>query len=351
MEIAYQVRVKSAAGVLQAIIGQENIADIAFARVVNGVGWHVLKVAIDMGDHFESDGQIEVWRNVDDYGWYLEYEGLHLEGTWAADAQMVETFTSRGAGYNDLLVRRCIAAHAGTPQTSKNGAAETIAKAFVDEQLVSPAEASRAMPEMSIEVNAGAGNVIRVDRAYRNVLEVLQEIARIGGGDFDIVGIGGGDYEFRWYNGQRGTDRRATIIFSTAFGNMLTPRLAVIPATASTVLVIGEGEGVARAWEWRPPLPGPVGMARREIVRDARDTDSADVMQRRGDAELERHRGRTELSFRAAQTMAYRYGVHYHFGDLVSAWYRGDSYDMQIVGVEISFGSMAERVEVVLEDV
>ncbi len=350
---AYQVKLKSAAGVALATFTHENLTRLTTKRVVNGVATHSLTIDATIDDRcelFAVDGQVEVWRRPPGQAWYKEYEGFHRDGEYGEDDDGKEIFTSTGVGYQDLLGRRAIAAYAGSADSAKSGAAETVIKEFVAEQLGASAPADDQVSGFSVQADAAGGNTISIARAYRNLLEVCQEIARTGGGDFDVVGTGDAAWEFRWYDGQRGTDRRATITFSTAYGNMRGPKLTKHASRGNVVLVLGQGEGDDRTWVWRPASGAPAGLDRRVIVRDARDTDDAATLASRGDAELDRYRARNELSFEVVQTSAYLYGVHYGLGDLVSAHYRDADYDLKIVGVTLELGD-PDNVTLEFEDV
>lgn len=338
----YQVRLKDVSGNMQAIFTQDNLLGLRLVRRVNWPSTHeiILPGTDPRCDMFEIDGRVEVWRKLPDTEWALEYEGFHRDAEWRQDADGAETFTSRGTSYLSILARRVIAEYSGTERSKKSGPAETVAKAFVTEQIVSPTIAERAIPGFTVESDGGRGNTITIQRSYRNLLEVLQEIARIGGGDFDVVFTDTG-WEFRWYDGQRGTDRRGQIIFSTSFGNMIEPRLTLASPSVTAVLVAGGGEGTSRMWMWRPATP-PSGLSRVEIVRDARDTEDQSVLIARGDAELEDARGKGILEFKVLQTHGAQYGRDYFLGDLVTAVYRGVIYELKIVEVDIELGAPDE---------
>lgn len=341
-QTSYQVRLKSKAGALLAVFTQDNLLSLRITRRVNDVATHELSIDASLDDRvdlFAVDGQVEVWRRPAGGDWYLEYEGFHRDAEWSQDADGKEVFVSRGVGYQDLLRRRIIAEYAGSSGAQKSGAAETVAKAFVTEQIVSPTISGRAISNFTVQTDGGSGNTIYITRPYRNLLEVLQEIAAIGGGDFDVVGTGAAAWQFRWYNGQRGVDRRASIVFATGYGNMLYPVLKEHAARANVVLVMGQGEGSDRTWVWRPGSGAPTGLDRIEIARDARDTDDTSTLQARGDAELEAVAAKDELNFQVLQTAGAQYGVDYGLGDLVSARYRSTGYDLKIVEVELHMGA------------
>lgn len=344
MQPAYQVRLKSAAGALLGVFTQENLLTLRITHEVNAPSTHELTLDASLDDRcelFERDRQIEVWRRPAGAAWYLEYEGFHREAEWRQDADGKETFVSRGVGYLDLLRRRIIAAYAGSTGDVKSGHAETIAKAYVTEQLVSPSIAGRAVSGFSVEADGGHGPSVAAAYAYRNLLEALQEIARIGAGDFDVVGTGAAAWQFRWYDGQRGTDRRSTVIFATGYGNMREPQLTDYAAQANVALVLGQGEGTARTWVWRPGTPD-TGQGRIEVMREGRNTDDAATLQALGDAELDKLAARQELGFQTLQTAGAQYGADYFLGDLVSARYRDVDYDLKIAGVTLELGAPDE---------
>jgi hypothetical protein len=352
-QATYQLRLKSKAGAQLAVFTQSNLLSLRVQRKINDVATHELSIDATADTRctlFEVDGQVELWRRPAGGAWYLEYEGFHRTAHWTQDADGREVFTSSGVGYADLLRRRIIAEAARSAGATKSGAAETVAKAFVDEQIVNPTITDRRIAGVTVQADGGKGNSISIARAYRNLLEVIQEIARVGGGDFDVVGTGDAAWEFRWYDSQRGADRRASVTFATGYGNMLAPELSIEPATANVVLVMGQGQAEERAWEWRPPTNAPTGQDRIEVARDGRDTDSAATLRARGDATLAELAAVDRLRFEVLQTAGAQYGVDYRLGDLVSARYRTMNYDLKIIGVSLTMGA-PDRITLEFENV
>jgi hypothetical protein len=341
----YQLRLKDKSGVLVAVFVRDNLASMTITRRVNGPATH--EISIDATDDtraelFEVDGQLELWRRPPGEAWSKEYEGLHRVGRWSMDDAGKVIFATTGAGYQSLLSRRIIAATAGSAGAEKSGPAETVLKAYCNEQAGPGASADRQIAGLSIQADGGGGATISIARSYRNLLEVCQEIAAVGGGDFDVVGVGPALFEVRWYTGQRGDDHRLSgpdpVVFSTEYGNMGAPVLTESSAVASAVLVAGQGAGASRTWEWRPASL-PTGLDRIEVFRDARDSDISAVLQARGDAELEAGRASSKLQFKVLQTPASLYGVHYGLGDLVSARYLGHEVDLKLVKVTLRMGA------------
>lgn len=342
----YQIKLATAAGAPAHRFTREQIDKLTYTRTINGVASHELSIDITLTDRsalFEADGQLEVWRKPAGGVWYKDYEGFHRGARYEVGKDGERLFTSTGVGYADLLARRRVAAYAGSAETTKSGKAETLLKAFVAEQAGASAAADRQISQLAIQADAAGGNTVSIQRSYRGLLEVCQEIAAIGGGDFDVVGTGANAYELRWYAGQRGTDRRTTVVFSTEYGNMGSPKLERRPAIANAVLIAGQGEGAARTWVWRPASL-PTGMARREAFRDARDSDTTAVLQARGDEELRDLRAVDELTFEVLQTPASVYGVHYNWGDLVTARFLDLSLSLQITSVTVTLAGDSETI-------
>ncbi len=338
---SWQVILKSKSGDRVALFTEQEILGLAVHHKVNEAGTYALTIDATIDDRcdlFEVDGQVEIWRRLPGYEWYKEFEGFHRSATYAMDASGRETYISSGVGYNDLLARRIIAEYAGSAGANKSGKAETVIKRYVDEQAGPSADAGDRIAGLTIETDSGRGNDVAIVASYRNLLEVCQEIAAIGGGDFAIVGTGDAEWQFRWYDGQLGTDRRSTTVFATGFGNMENPKLETNPARANYVLVAGQGEGSERQWTTVPTVNAPTGIDRRTVFRDARDAPTKAVRLVRGEAELKTGKATTALTFGIIQTERYQYGQHYFLGDLVTARYRNVSYDMKIVGVRITLG-------------
>ncbi len=365
MPTTYHVWLKNVAGSRVAVL--DDWVSLTYTRRVNSPGQYTLTINGDdpKVDLFELDGQVEVWRAdlANGIDWYRDFEGLHRQEIREYLARGEHRYTSQGRGYLDLLARRIIYAAAGSAGADKTGAAETVAKAFVDEQAGAGAAVARQTTGLTVQADGATGNTVTMKRAYRNLLEVLQEIALVGGGDFDLVGTGGATFEFRWYNGQLGSDRTvgnigglAPVIFSLAHGNMAQPRYTLDRLDeVNAVYVGGQGEGATRTVE---PRVDAVAMAastwnRREAFRDARNEDAVGGLQSKGDAYLAEQQARQSLTFDVLQVPACLYGKHYFLGDLVTARFGTVEVDKKViqVTVNVATGGQRESITVELADV
>lgn len=363
MSAQWQLRLKSAAGALVALL--DSYTGLAIERNVNTAGAFAVRLGKGAAETeaafttrvglFALDGQIEFWRRdiANGIAWYNEFEGLIRRREYYVTEDGGLLFEASGRGYIDLLDRRVIAAAAGSAGGTKSGACETVMKAFVEEQCAATAGA-RAIAGLTVQADGAHGNTINRPAAYKNVLEVLKGLARIGGGDYDVVGTVAATYEFRWYTGQRGTDRSATLTFGLPFGNMANPRLVIARQDErNAVLVGGQGEGAARTTVWRTDAAAiaesPIN--RRELFLDQRDATTAGALNSSGDIALEELRPVTTLDFDVLQTAGSLYGLHYTLGDIVNAKFLGYETHKKVVTVNITVEESGEDIKPRLEDV
>lgn len=331
MAAQYQIRLKNAAGTLVAII--DDWQALAYTRTVNAPGGYVLQLDGNSAKCalFELDGQVEIWRRDADHGiaWYKDFEALHRYRRYWLDSDGQPHFQSKGAGYIELLNRRNILYYAGSAQASKSGKAETMMKAFVKENagslatLVNGRLAAGVMTGLSVEADGAHGNTFSKADAYGNLLELLQKIGGpIAGGDFDVVGTGAATFEFRWYTGQRGTDRSATVVFALEYDNMAEPELIEdYTQEVNAVICAGQGEGTSRAIVERTDAARIAASTwnRREAFVDGRNYTTTGGLNSAGDERLEQGRPVKTINFKIVQSEGCAYGSHYFLGDLVTA--------------------------------
>jgi hypothetical protein len=205
----------------------------------------------------------------------------------------------------------------------------------------------------SVEASADSGNTVNLQRPNRNLLAACQDIARVGGGDFAIVGTGAGTFEFKWYLGQRGTDRTATVVFSEANGSMSEPALETLNSRVkNSVLVGGKGEGTDRTREW---ILDSTSIAestwnRREVFANASGEDDA-ALSDQADIVLSENLKAMQLTFIPVQTPSLRYGRDYFLGDLVTAVFMGTKYTKKVHKVSIQVNAEGEQITVEMVDV
>lgn len=328
-------------------------AILLYRRADEAVGAFMSRTAI-----FDLDSQVEFYRRWVEMSidWYLEYEGLVRGRVYyiTADGDLVCEISGRG--YLDLLNRRIIDAAAGTADAEKSDVAETVCKAYVTDQAGSGAGA-RAMTGLSVEADGAGGETVTIKAAYKNLLTTCQDIAKTGGGDIDVVGTGAATFEFRWYDGQRGTDRSTTVKFSYELGNMGNPSIAVMRQDEiSAVLVGGQGSGEERTTVWRTDAARIAESTWNRIEKflDQRNEDDSDGLNNAGDEALEEGRPKNALTFTALQTPGCLLGKDYFLGDLVASSFMGYEATQKVAEYTITVNGDnvgEESILVTLEDV
>ena len=361
----WQVRLKDTAGALTSIV--DDYDSFTFTQRVNSVGAYALrfsKRADESVDAFTTrtllwalDSQVEFWIRDSEMGivWRKEFESLTRRLAWSLLVGGELVFEVSGRGYNDLLGRRVIASPSGSEHARWAALpAETIMKDIVTYQVGASAGVGRVTTGLTVEADAAQGNTLTLQRAYKNVLETLKELSRIGGGDFAVAGTGAATFEFRYYQGQLGTDRTAEVIFALERGNMGEPTLTLARQDeVNAVLVGGQEQGENRQTVWRTDadLIDDSPWNRSELFRDARDESAVAGLNARGDAELDAGKPRWTLTFRALQTPGCAYGRHYFLGDLVTAKFLFHEATKRVVAVTVTVNESGPGKTVEMEDV
>jgi len=240
--------------------------------------------------------------------------------------------------------------------------AETIMKALVAANITSAATVANSRVRdgtnwpstvISVEADAAGGNTTEWYCAQENLLETLQKLATIAGGDFDLIKTAVNAFEFRFYAGQLGTDRSASVFFSLGHGNMGDPVYTYDRSSEATVAIVGgQGEESAREFVARTGTDYAAGNDI-EIFAPATDVDAGNTagLNSAGDAVVAEKRARETFSFKVLQTPAIRFGSEYFLGDLVTAVnpYTGASVTQRIAGVSLDLSSGAPNFKIETE--
>lgn len=335
----------------------------------------------ERADLFELDGQILVYRKADhvDLDYYVEAQGF-LRGSLIQQFENgKKNYTAYARGWEDLLARRIIGYKSGTEGAQKEDPAETVMKEYVKENAGSLATTgngrirSAAISELSVEAlsaeaAAGAGVIWGGSRAYRNLLEVIQEIANVTSLDFEIEKTGAKAWEFK--TGAIGNDRTDTdydrstgkngagyapVVFSSERGTIQeisykNSRMDEV----NVVFALGKGEGALRAIVTRtdPDAIDDSFINDREISRNGSSQDFTYELEDFGDDWLEELGVNPEFKFIVKQTESQFYGKDYFIGDSVTAKLDDIVEHRRIVGADINVGaSEREELSLVYKDI
>lgn len=341
----YRIDVHDTAGARQFVL--TDFENFAVNRRVNGAGF--LQVQL-RGDHplmaaIGDKWRLKVWQKPEGGVWRREFSGIYRQPEYRyGERARVMLYC---VGELGLLGWREILWRAGTANRSafQTKAAETIAKTLVDYNAGANATAGNGrirtgtISGISIEADGGGGNTLDWYCAYDNLLESLQKLAQVGGGDYDLVETGVNTWEFRWYAGQLGTDRTASVVFALGYGNMGSPMYRETRLDEKTVAIVaGQGEGAYRQIAIRTGANYAAGNDI-ELFVNASDVDTDTGLNDRGDQKLVGVEAREAFEFEALQTEKSRYGVDYFLGDLVTAInpFSGAELTLKLVGVSIAF--------------
>lgn len=349
----YRLDVYDTSGSRQAVI--TDFLNIAYTTVVNAPG--VLSLGIS-GEHallssIADKWQIEVWRRPDSQSWNREFTGIFRDLVWAYKEKSEASL--KCPGLMSMLRWRVINWATGTIDRSSftTDPAETIMKMLVDYNAGANALVSNGRKRdgviagVSVEADGANGNSRNWYCHGRNLLENLQELALVAGGDFDLIKTSATTYQFRWYTGQRGTDRSATVTFGMEYGNMGSPTFAENKSGEKTVACVwGQGEKASRNYVTRT---GDNYSASNdiELYVDARDVDLDDTtgLNTRGDGRLKEVQAASVFDFNTIRTPSTEYGVDYFLGDKVTAInpFNGEVHTLKIASLSVTMNDKGEE--------
>lgn len=362
-EAKYTLIVSNAAGVRQFIV--TDFLSLQYQKIVNDIGLlsfsvpdtHSMALSI-----VERDWQVEVIRSrVSDanisnaIAAYTDFGGFIRDEERVTSSDGKTTVTYYAVGWNDLLNRSIIAYKAGVTNRSAftSAKAETIIKTFVTYNATSSGTTAdgrdRNVPTwggyVTVQADGAGGNTLDVFFSRTNLLDSIQQIANIGGGDFDMVKTAARAWDFRWYSGQLGTDRSATVTFALQYGNMANPALRYRRIEERTVAIVA-GQEVAgiRAVETVTGTNYNAATNSYEIFVDGSDITTNNGLQDRGDEKLYDLRAKDDLTFDVIQTPGSLYGLNYFLGDKVTGYFQGVSATKKIHSVSIEFDAFGQEI-------
>ncbi len=352
----YTVLVRDTAGV--AVWSTVHFRKLAYSLASNRPG--LLDLTLDAAQapagRFVLDGLIEVHRKNEAAGMasYLEQAWLLRTPQYVISDRGLTSYQATAVGLLDLLARRIILAAPGSAGAAKTGAAESVLKAYVEEQA-GPTAGGRAIPGLTVTPSGGTGASVSLDRAYENLLDVAAEICQAGGGDMVVSYLGNAAFSLDWYYPRQGTDRTEgnaaglpPVIFSVDHGNLQVGSYAYDRIDELTAIYVGgEGEGASRtiALALNADRLAESPLNRREAWRDERQGTGAALVTAGEAALTEDSAKRQKLDLTVRQTPSCLYGKHYWLGDLVTVRFAGITMSKKITGVSVTVSGDTSAVE------
>jgi hypothetical protein len=349
----YQLKVYDTAGALQAIVIDYHWLN--YSKRVNEPG--LLRFQLPDGHAAMSylalaNGLIEVWRRniTAGYDWYLDFTAINRSQEFKTPGETLGVYGAPGVLW--LLGTRHVGFYAGTANRTEFASqkSESILKKLVDYNIGANALASNGRVRDGVssgkwggiytianQADAATGNSKAWSCAWKNLLTTCQDLVSAGaGGDFDLVKTAATTLEFRFYAGQLGTDRTASLVFALNRGNMAEPDWKFDRTTEKTVAIVaGQGEQADRVLVTRTGADFATANDIETFV-DARSYSTIGALQADGDQALYNLRARQQFTFKALQAPNATYGKDYFLGDLVTAVYRTATTTQKVVGVTVS---------------
>jgi hypothetical protein len=358
----YRADLYSQFGVLLAQI--DTFFSIDVVRVVNDVGVLVIEVPSiydsfifynnGILDDVVPDNRIQLMRRVGagtfyvytDTQWFIRDARKVLTG----DGKRITVIKALCA--NNLLTRRIVAYDSGSAQADKSDQADDLIKAVVRENLGSLATDPLRSISSYLTVQADSGSAPTISKAFsrRNLLDIFREVALSSYKNgtylaYDIVVNSPTVLDFRTYIGQRGIDHRwpasnNALLFGPEHGN-LTNIVRGYDHTQEVTYAYsgGQGIGTARvigaASDTIRIAQSPFG--RIEKFTDSRMTIDPTILADEADFLVKSGIPINSFIATIVDTPATTYGLHYNFGDYITAVFEGESIDARIDMVRVTF--------------
>ena len=348
----YKIVISTWAGVKKTEI--TDFLELSFHKEINKAG--VLTFSLPWNHsaitYLVNNAQVAVYYKDIGNGipWTKEFDTLFKDKKYAYKGNE-GIYTATCYGMLSILGWREILWYTGVDWRTRftEASAKRIMQALVDYNICPAAAVINGrlreglVANVSIEAYGDAGNTVSWECAFENLLENLQKLQLIAGGDFDLIHTGPQTWQFRWYTGFEGTDHTVgngvnpEVIFSLDNRNMEDPVYTKnLNLQKTAMLVGGQGNETARVTEvvtgngyvvGTDPWPNDV-----EGFVDGRDATTAAALQDVGNAELAKVKAQATIDFTVIQTNTCAYGLHYVEGDLVTVSFVEDL-EMRIMGI------------------
>jgi Siphovirus ReqiPepy6 Gp37-like protein len=317
-----------------------------------GLGSLTLRVPPSYGlGLFRKHSRLLIYRSINGAPAYLEGDATWIltSRRYTVDENGVEGITLTAQHANMILARRIVAYSAGSAQASKSGAVDTIMRAIIDENFISAADTARNLASgvLALGAVAGTGPTIAKSFCRDNVLNTLEDLANSAALAGTYTGYEvrtlAGALTFVVYLTQRGVDRTVgsgnDLIFSPGNRNLVNIDLDEDWTDEVTfVYAGGQGEGVNRVIQSasNSAAIGESVLGRAERFRDARNSTTTTQVQDEADDALYAARTVRRFSGSAQDTEGCTYGVHYRWGDRVTAQILDQQFDCRVDPVNVS---------------
>jgi len=363
MAAEYQVVLYSPSGIKQAQI--TNFYDLTYTNRRNSVGicQFELDYDIPLATSITDRWFVEVYRRnaVQGVDWYCDFYGIVRSVEKKLESGRMRVAV-KAYSLLHLLEWRIIAYCADTEGQSRFSScpSDKIMKDLVRYNATASATTAEGRARdgeirtASITIQPGntSGSIVSWSGAWEILLPNLQQLADVGGGDFDLIKTASTTYDFRFYANQRGVDRSESFQFSSTYDNMSNVSFLLDRSDEKTVAIVGgRGQSASRSVL---VLTGSSYGASNDIEVFVNATGGCTITYYidTACAELVDRKAGYKLSFTPVQTSNTYYGLNYTWGDKVKATFEGTSVCMLVDAVTVSVDQDgSEGIEVELKEV
>lgn len=267
----------------------------------------------------------------------------NIDGTWEIIGASDDIFLAERLAYPTPATADV------TAQTDshdrRTGAAETVIKGYVDDNIGPSAPVERAIDGLVVEADEARGTTVSAAARFTNLQELIYDLAQVGGIGYRITQVGD-ELEFAVYEP---TDRSATIRMDIQNRKLNSAIYSYGTAKVTRAIVGGQGDAENRTFLERTSLDSleaeAVWNRRIEVFKDARQADSTDELETSGD-EILADLGKTivEMSVTPTDDETMVYGVDWGLGDRVTVVANDIEATAVVTEVGIQIGSDGVRV-------
>lgn len=333
----------------------DGVQSFDYTKAVNSAGQFklTLKHYFDVMN-LQKDRRIAIYRKP--YGGTLALDFMGIIETIGRAGRVANRMCS-GPSLNGLLERREVLYYAGSTKAAYSAAyADNAMKQIVRENLGASATTGNARyvsnaisaSYFSTQADTSQGATIDKQFAWRKVSDVLREISdasRQAGTEifYEIVPITESTFEFQTFKMVRGIDRRDQITFGVEYGNLDEPVYTESWSDEINYAVAGgQGENVNRALNSAEDTArsGVSIFGKTEGFVNATNVNGtaavvAAALLEQARSKVNAGRPKKTFSARIVNAPQSLYGVHWGFGDYVTATYDGLTFDAMIRAVTV----------------
>jgi len=360
----HQLHIYNPVGSLLAILPDMAFNSLQYGFRENEAGVLVFTLPPTFDDRLLAiDSPIEVYRAYGSDGFSLEGETAFLiravEVSKQEDGSEYIQVTAFSAA--EILCRRIVAYYSGTSYAEKTSDPfDSMMSEIVWENFGPGASYAEGYGDparnlepwftvnMGVSFSVGPSYPVSKAMAWRQVCATLREIVeevRAQGqyASFDVIRVAPAKFEFRIYIGARGIDHSSDaalpVVVSENRYNLLEPNLLFDWSDEYNYIYgTGRGEGedrvIQEAYDLNRINISPFN--RREYNRDARQAETEATVMAEARYMLEKSRPKRIFTGKIGQTEGCIYGVHWKWGDIVTAEYKGYSMDCHVDAVTVA---------------